>query len=1030
MSATAVVAYLTIHLRYKTVVKIPLYEGLESSYEDIMYQFLRRTLELKNHSIRIKRAGYPELDSIIPSAASGKIGSGSCDAYIFKKPYVSGLCGLIELESTGKLSAGVTQIRKYAAGFVEKALSSAQVEAVRSIEERELKLVVFDGRSIYLSNYNLDKKTETIIINSEKITADNHDFLTQQLLSQFPHVTQKNKIDEDELIRSTAKIIRGHEKLQRSKALLMTLLASIYGATGEPEYTRALDAIRTSQSDYDVKLYNTYRDFLHDITEENDKGKIRQLYEQVAISLFDLSKDQGMDLYGFIYEELASKENKKEHGEYYTPRHTIRPILKSVFENYLEWDESTLNKKIVLDPFCGSGGFLYEYIEIIKKKFNLSSSDIDEIAGKSLWGFDKSSVLGAYLNLFLAGDGSANVHRVKTSINWRKFFIYKDDKNKLSRLQDIKAIKYHLKQNLSDINKHLKMFAGFDVQITEYDIDRYTEHDSPVDAFALTLKGLLSSNKDERYLGNVDLLVTNVPYGSVTEKREQFIEAGQPIYGASLEANALRECIDYLKPAIRQGKNSQAGGICIAIVPDSVLENPTAKPIRDYLISRCDIHAIISLPPFTFAPYAMEKTYVLVFQKRAPEEFSYDRTLSQVFMYDSICDGKANSVNRYKTDHTAKYSISDYKGNTRIVEAFLHNDFDPFFDSFEPSGYSYLSKLEWAWRRDFANYNLDWDQERVTEVWSRDKWRVLPGKKWGYLNLVKYKRKIQKEVRSSTLYNKIHSFIEDNGLEPQLFCDDFESYRAVLLQQLRLSANETQKLKSVDFASVDSDNGVVTFYENQEIEDIDLNPSSHRYLGVAKESYDFGSHIKKMLETKFSSLDSIIQSFSHDFYSHEISAVRLGTEFEVLQGTQFSKIDAYKNPGDIAVFTAATDGPAYYVSDDIFGKTLIQGPSLIWSRKGAKAGTVQKYDEKNNHGQYLPFFISDVSGTIKPKPNKIDHYDLDFLLVYFSGLLRNERTSNGNNAQVNKSKIENLTIYLPDIETQKAVGDIVRKLTP
>ncbi|QLF93654.1 N-6 DNA methylase [Pseudomonas sp. ABC1] len=1006
--------------------RIPLYEGLESSYEDIVYQFLRRALEDKNHTIRVKRSGYPEIDTIVPSAASGKLGKGASDAYIFREASPSGLCGLIELESTGKLQAGIAQIRKYAAGFFEKSLSAAQKQTVNSITERNLKLFVFDGRSIYLSTFSLDSGKETILINGQSIDSSNEISLNNQLISLFPRASRKAKINEDELIKLTAKIIRGHEKLQRNKALLMTLLASIYGATNESTYHHALEAIKSSQFDYDVKLYQTYKDFLIEITEDNDKEKIKQLYEKVAIYLYDLSKDQGMDLYGFIYEELASKESKKEQGEYYTPRHTIRPVLKSVFENYLAWDASELNKKIVLDPFCGSGGFLYEYIEIIRKKFNLSDSLIDEIAGKSLWGFDKSNVLGAYLNLFLAGDGSANVYRVRTSINWRKYFVYKDEKNKLSRLNDTKAIKFHLKQNLADINRHLKMLAGVDVQISEHDIDEFIEHDSPVDAFAMKKAGLTSCNKDERYLGNVDLLITNVPYGSVTEKREQFIESGQPAYGASLESNALRECIDYLKPAVKKGKYIQhAGGVCIAIVPDSVLENPTDKPIRDYLISRCEILSIVSLPPFTFAPYAMEKTYVLIFQKLAPEDFGYYRELGECFMYDSICDGKANSVNRYKTDHVANFEINDYKGNKRIVEAYIHNDFDPFFESLEPSSYSYLSKLEWAWRKDFSNYNPNWDQERVSEVWDKGGWRVLPGKKWGYFPLKRFKQLIQKEIKSKTLYRKIHSYLESQGIDKQAFCDDYEFYRNKLIGDVELSAAEHEKLHAAQLALLDVEAESVTLYENQEIEDVDLNPASHRYLGVKKESYNFENHLELVLNRTYASLDRIIDEFCHDF-SSAFMPVRLGTEFEVIQGTQFSKVDAYKNPGNVAVFTAATDGPAYFVSEKISGKVKVNGPSLIWSRKGAKAGTVQKYNEKDESGNYLPFFISDVSGTIKPKPEKVDSYDLDFLLVYFSGLLKNERTSNSNNAQVNKSKIENLMIFLPSLETQMKIGDLVR----
>ena len=141
--------------------------------------------------------------------------------------------------------------------------------------------------------------------------------------------------------------------------------------------------------------------------------------------------------------------------------------------------------------------------------------------------------------------------------------------------------------------------------------------------------------------------------------------------------------------------------------------------------------------------------------------------------------------------------------------------------------------------------------------------------------------------------------------------------------------------------------------------------------------------------------------------------------FYVYQGTQFSKEDAYNHPGEVPVYTAATDGPAYYAEKNISGKTMLKGKTLIWSRKGAKAGTLQIVDKNIN------FYISDVSGTIMPK-DKSANYDLTFLKYYIEGQLKKERQSVSNNAQLNKSKVENLYIYIP--ENQKEIGDMIRKM--
>ena len=80
-----------------------------------------------------------------------------------------------------------------------------------------------------------------------------------------------------------------------------------------------------------------------------------------------MSQAKKMDLYGFIYEELVETQKKQEDGEFYTSRHLIKPIISSAFHKYLQknWRltrenlAETLSEKRIVDPFCGSGGFLY-----------------------------------------------------------------------------------------------------------------------------------------------------------------------------------------------------------------------------------------------------------------------------------------------------------------------------------------------------------------------------------------------------------------------------------------------------------------------------------------------------------------------------------------------------------------------------------------------------------------------------------------------------------------------------------------------
>lgn len=55
-------------------------------------------------------------------------------------------------------------------------------------------------------------------------------------------------------------------------------------------------------------------------------------------------------------------------------------------------------------------------------------------------------------------------------------------------------------------------------------------------------------------------MLTNVPYGKVTDATDQIMQNGVKVYGNSLEVNALRECIDLLRPGKMQGVDKVRDG--------------------------------------------------------------------------------------------------------------------------------------------------------------------------------------------------------------------------------------------------------------------------------------------------------------------------------------------------------------------------------------------------------------------------------------------------------------------------------------
>jgi len=129
-----------------------------------------------------------------------------------------------------------------------------------------------------------------------------------------------------------------------------------------------------------------------------------------------------------------------------------------------------------------------------------------------------------------------------------------------------------------------------------------------------------------------EYIITNPPYGNGTIKAET-----DAISSNRTEIAFLCKIIKLLTD----------GGRACVIVPDGVLENPSFSKFREWVLDRCDLNAIISLPIFAFAPYTKEKTYALFITKRGETENRRQNT--PIWMYIIDNDGLANSDKRFPT---------------------------------------------------------------------------------------------------------------------------------------------------------------------------------------------------------------------------------------------------------------------------------------------------------------------------------------------------------------------------------------------
>ena len=251
-----------------------------------------------------------------------------------------------------------------------------------------------------------------------------------------------------------------------------------------------------------------------------------------------------LDAKGRAFEKFLGTVFRGKMGQYFTPRPIVEFIVGLLEPNITDR---------VVDPACGSGGFLLHSLERLQQESRRKFKDVSmqrdywkDWALRSLHGIEVNDQISrvAMIGMILHEDGHTNI-------------VCSD--------------------SLVDFGELLKLSANCRV-------------------------------------GSFTKLMTNPPFGAmvkrVTPKSDHpYLDSynfGKGRNSQKTEVLFLERCIDLLAP----------GGQMGIVLPEGILNNDRASEIRQFVEDRCLIDAIVSLPQDTFvATGASVKTSVLVFQK-------------------------------------------------------------------------------------------------------------------------------------------------------------------------------------------------------------------------------------------------------------------------------------------------------------------------------------------------------------------------------------------------------------------------------
>ncbi len=138
-------------------------------------------------------------------------------------------------------------------------------------------------------------------------------------------------------------------------------------------------------------------------------SNLKSIVERIStINLTSIDSDIKGDAFEYFLKSVTN--GVKDLGEYFTPRHIVRLILRILKPKYGE---------TIYDPFCGTGGFLLEAFKYLSSQTDTSHEDIAEtLKQKTIFGRELTSTARiAKMNMILFGDGHNNVEKMDSLEN-------------------------------------------------------------------------------------------------------------------------------------------------------------------------------------------------------------------------------------------------------------------------------------------------------------------------------------------------------------------------------------------------------------------------------------------------------------------------------------------------------------------------------------------------------------------------------------------------------------------------------------
>lgn len=352
-----------------------------------------------------------------------------------------------------------------------------------------------------------------------------------------------------------------------------------------------------------------------------DKHKIYtvvQYLQDINLSKTDL------DSKGLAFQSFMGDFFRGDFGQYFTPEPIVEFIVHSIGIDK-DWK--------ILDTSCGSGGFLLHALKAIRDEADNIYEDErgstswreywHEFAEKHLYGIEINEQISrvAKMNMIIHDDGHTN--------------IVTNDGLKNNRAIEIE-------------NRNLNFQDGtFDLIMTN-------------PPFGSKIKA-----DEVSYYKDYELFETNLGIANTKERITDDNSKKKWRASQNTEILFLEKCHKYLKE----------GGYLAIVIPDGILTNATSQFVRDWMVEKFRIWAIVSLPQHTFAHVKAGVKSSILFLQKHPRSLTekFEKTLIEIKAKMKGEKGLNKEQKEEKILDLYKEQIFQYSSDYEVLMAEVEN---------------------------------------------------------------------------------------------------------------------------------------------------------------------------------------------------------------------------------------------------------------------------------------------------------------------------------------------------------------------